>query len=237
MAELQLYMWHGTRARLLERHKFYVEQVRSRLLAQFIDIEGEADRYEEEVWTALKTMPSYGEHELSDLAESARDEAIGHYMQLTELRKQVLLGSIAGMFHQWDKDLRDFLDKELSHNVSREWIDKNLWPAKTTDIFDIFSQFGWDVRSHHFYALINACNIIVNVYKHGKGSSLKLLHQAYPKYLPDPLGAHGRRSWGGDLFLDYEWLRVSNDDFEEFAKAIEDFWKEMPERSYFKISS
>jgi len=65
MAQLQLYMWHGTRAHLLERHRFYVDQVRKRLLSQFTDIEGEADRYEDEVWEALKQRPWNGEDDMA----------------------------------------------------------------------------------------------------------------------------------------------------------------------------
>jgi hypothetical protein len=96
--------------------------------------------------------------------------------------------------------------------------------------------FGWQVKSSTFYPLINACNMIVNVYKHGKGNSLKKLHETYPKYLPDPLGARGLR-WGGDLFLDYEWLHIGNDDFDEFANAFDTFWTEMPERCFYELDS
>jgi len=40
-------MWSGTRRRIIGRHDFYVEQVRARVLAQFRNIEAEAERYAE----------------------------------------------------------------------------------------------------------------------------------------------------------------------------------------------
>jgi hypothetical protein len=41
--EPQLYMWSGKRRRIIDRHNFYVEQVRTKVLAQFRNIEAEAE--------------------------------------------------------------------------------------------------------------------------------------------------------------------------------------------------
>ena len=214
-----------------EKHRFYAEQVRERLLSQFSDLEGDADRYLTKVMDELSSQPSAGYDDDSHIPEMAYEASITHYSQLADLKKQVLLSSLAGMYHQWDKDLREHLDRELSRYTDPDFIAKNVWRPESIKVLDILTEFGWPVKDRPFFGLIKACHIIVNVYKHGKGTSLKLLHDQYPKYLPDPLSIRGL-SWGGEDFIDYAWLHVSNEDFDEFAAAIDEFWMEMPERLF-----
>ena len=231
---MQLYLWDGTRRIIIERHSFFVEQAKQRLLNQFTDIEGEADRYEEKAWEAAQSIPCYdGEIDMGDLAESVRDDAISHYVLLDEMRKQVLLSMIAGLFHQWDKELREFIDMEFMHYTTSEWIEKHIWRATTAQIFEILEEFDWKVTEQPFYKLIDACNLIVNVYKHGKGASLKRLHDNYPKYLT----REGWESWTGKVYLDHRWLNVSHEDFDKFADAIKSFWRGMPEQLYVNIKN
>jgi hypothetical protein len=233
LSNVQLYMWEGTRRVILARHRFYVAEVRKRLISQFDDIEGEADRYEEEAWERALQAPSWGNDDLSDAAEWARDEAIGHYMMLNDLRKQVLLSSIAGLFHQWDKELREFIDMELRHNIKREWIDKNVWKATTFQIFELIEEFDWKPTSLPFFPFIDACNLVVNVYKHGKGPALDRLHKTFPQYL----SRMARESMFGKSFIDHRWVEVTTAHFDEFAQAFDDFWTQMPERCYLVAGS
>lgn len=228
MRELQLYMWSGTRGILLERHRFHVEQVRLQQFAQFRDIDGEADRYADATYERIGALPSHGEHDVADISEAAWDEAIGFHGQLTDLRKQIILNAIAGMFHQWDKDLRGFIDRELARDIGRGDIMKHVWKSTGADIVQLLEEFGWPVRQAPFYPSLEALGLIVNVYKHGKGPSLKTLHERYPRYLR---GGSTDRLWLFD-YIDHDWLTVEESDFEEFAAAIETFWSDMPERLY-----
>ena len=77
--EPQLYMWHGIRRRLLQRHDFYVAEVRRRVIKQFSDVEGEAERFGGLEYERLSSEPS---DELNDpydalavIAEEATDRA------------------------------------------------------------------------------------------------------------------------------------------------------------------
>lgn len=58
MRELQLYMYEGNRRVYLERHDFYVEQVRARVLAQFRDIETEAQQHSETIYNEVAESPA-----------------------------------------------------------------------------------------------------------------------------------------------------------------------------------
>lgn len=233
MRRAQLYLWDGARRRYLALHDFYVEQVRSRILSQFDDLEGQAQRFTDETYERLGQAPGYGDVDMADIAEAAYDEGVAHYQALSDLRKQVLLGGLAGMFHQWDKTVREHLERELRHDFNADRIEKEIWKATFPDLLDIFVQFGWPVTSQQFYSMLDALQLVVNVYKHGKGRSLTQLADRYGEYVLDPL-----REWmpkGIELRLDHEWLTVTDAQFAGFAEAIRDFWKEMPERLHFDL--
>ncbi|APR53179.1 hypothetical protein CA223_04420 [Sphingomonas koreensis] len=229
----QLYMWEGARRIFLEQHRFYVEQVKTRLLSQFDDLEGQADRFAEETFERFGSAPGHGDVDMADLADAAYEEAASHYLALVELRKQVLLSGLAGMYHQWDKQLREFIERELHHYVDAEWTDKNVWKPSGDKVLDILEAFGWPVKSLPIYALLDALQLVVNVYKHGKGRSLNDLDRKYSHYVVDPVKAAGYGAWR--TTLDHEWLTVTDEQFDEFANAVSQFWSQMPERLYYEV--
>ena len=49
----QLYMYGAVRRHIMERHDFYVEQVKKRLFSQFLDIEKEADTHANETYNSM----------------------------------------------------------------------------------------------------------------------------------------------------------------------------------------
>ena len=74
---------------------------------------------------------------------------------------------------------------------------------------------------------------MVNVYKHGKGRSLNQLADRYPEFLdlPTVLPMLGNR---GD-YLDHEWLRLSETQFDRIAGSLRAFWNGFPERAYVRV--
>jgi hypothetical protein len=168
--ELQLYMWSGERRMILERHDFYVAQVKARVFAQFQDLEGEAERYSDAEYDRLGSLPGDENSDMGAIAEAAIDRGQEFYSLLSDLKKQMLLGALAGLYHQWDKDLRDFVERELSHYFKSEAVMKIAWDPNVGNVFDVLKQFGWDCRVAPFFAKINACRLIVNVYKHGRAA-------------------------------------------------------------------
>jgi hypothetical protein len=90
------------------------------------------------------------------------------------------------------------------------------------------------VKSLPFYPLLEALQLVVNVYKHGKGRSLNELSDRYARFVVDPAKAASYGEWR--TTLDHEWLTVTDDQFDEFAAAISDFWSTMPERLYYDVT-
>jgi hypothetical protein len=234
MRELQLYMYRGNRRVYLERHNFYVEQVRTRVLAQFRDIETEAQKHSETVYEQLAELPGRGDVDMSELADHALESGQERYELLSDLKNQMFLGAVAGMYHQWDKDLRDFIERELSHDVRNA---KDIaWNQRSSSTFDLLKEFGWDCKTESFYPLIEACRLVVNVYKHGHGASLRTLAGTYPEYLKDSLAIGSEdRKFADDDDLDYQWLTISEGQFDRFGGAIRSFWTRFPERLFLTI--
>lgn len=231
--EHQLYMWSETRSRILKRHDFYVGQVKARVLSHFVDIEGEAKRFAEAEYDRLRSLR--GEN---DDQSEAFDRAESLYGLLHDLRKQMLLGALAGCFHQWDKELREFLERELACTVKEEVARRYAWDQNPESVFDLLRDFGWDCRAGVFFPQIDACRLIVNVYKHGKGRSLETLAASYPVYVdvPKPNPRFGLMFSLVPKLLDHEWMEITEIQFDEIAYALRQFWESFPERLYICVS-
>jgi hypothetical protein len=231
MRQLELYMWVGQRRLVLERHDFYVEQVKARVLAQFQDVAGEAERHSEAEYERLGSLPGDEGSDMVEIAEIASDKGQVFYSLLSDLKKQMLLGALAGLYHQWDKDLRDFVERELRQHLKPTDAGKIAWDPNVGNVFDMLAEFGWDCRCAAFFRRIDACRLVVNGYKHGKGRSLDDLGTRYPEYLDD--GFTKGTSWLlAPGYLDHEWLSISEPQFDEIADALRQFWVEFPERLY-----
>ncbi len=225
----QLYLWEGTRRSILERHDFYVDQVRARVLEPFADIEGEAVRYADREFERLGKVVNPETSDEGEVAEMANARAQEHYNLLSDLKMQVWLGALAGLFHQWDKDLREFLELELAHYVTRDEAQKLAWPSELSKVFDVLRDFGWDCTVEPFFRDVDACRLIVNVHKHGKGKSLDQLAYRCPEFLRVPFVPSLP---GVTIPLDHEWLAVTAEQFDRLAGALRAFWTAFPGRLF-----
>jgi hypothetical protein len=111
----QIYMWSETRNRILQRHDFYVAQTKARVLANFADIESDAADLVRMEYDRL------GANESEEPDSAWADESHQEFCSLlNDLQKQIFLGALAGCFHQWERQLRDFLERELLHDFEPE---------------------------------------------------------------------------------------------------------------------
>lgn len=122
-------MWGPFRQSLIQGHLFYVEQARKRLLSQFEDIEADADRAAEEWLEQSGQHFDPDRHDPGDFYEAANDAGIEFYGLLSDMREQTRLSVVAGMFHQWDKQLRDWLAREIQHWHRGDNATLKIWSA------------------------------------------------------------------------------------------------------------
>ena len=224
-------MYSGHRSQLIEKHVFYVEQAKKRLLDQFTDeaISQEADLAAEQ---SLERRGQYFDpdrHDPGDFEEAAYHDGVWQHQLMTELRDSVRMSIVSGFFHEWEKNLRQWLVDEVQHWHHGNEARGAVWKKNLTDLFDLLESFGWSLKSSHYFRDLDACRLVVNVYKHGDGPSLSELAKTYPQFLEHPLEAM-RGQVGEKWFApSYEHLKVSDTDLEAFSAAIQEFWKDVPE--------
>lgn len=233
---IQLHMWDPFRDHLLRRHAFYVEQAKGRVLSQFKDINGEAEKFADDEYDRIGLQPAYYEMDDCAAAEMANDRAQDFYGLLTDLHREMTLATLAGLYHQWDKDLRGFIDSELGKDgVASDDIKKVVWKRDIAEVVKLLAEFGWDCRTDDFFADLDAARLVVNVYKHGKGKSLDDLVAQHPEFLREGLAGFSLGS--SRDYVDHEWLSVSDEQFDRIATAIEAFWRAFPERLVYPTTT
>ena len=218
----------GYREYLIEKHHFFVNESRARLLTQFDDVSAEADAFAERWATEHSHLFDPESDDPDDLEERAWEESIGFYGMLDDLHAEVRLAIIAGMFHGWDKDLRDWIVTQIRHWHSGKGVPAEIWKASFPRLMEFLSCFGWDVDVLPCHRGLDRCRLVVNVYKHGEGQALESLKDHHSDLIAaDLLNATSNRSLAQRI-LGYRQLKVTDSHLDEFSNAIVDFWAAMP---------
>lgn len=234
-----LYMSNNHRREIIERHTFFVVEARQRLLSQFGDIDKAADKFGE-AWRDANQH-----NNTADDQEECWDAICNFHQLLSEMKRITYLNVVSGIFNEWEKQLRDWLASELraynppydhiegSNSFPPEYkatkLEKILREAKFHELQELVETFNSEVDNkgsdgkpalQECLQKIKACNLVVNIYKHGTGSSFDTLKKDYPQYLIGPKPDRNRH---------YTHLTVTEEQFEEFNIAIKNFWNLIPE--------
>ncbi len=164
-------MWQPFREHLIARHNFFMEQAQKRLLSQFMNIGAEADEYGNNWLNEQGHYFDPDRHDPDSFLEQAYDESMGFYSLLADMQTNTRLSVVAGMFHEWDKQLRDWTLREINHWHHGDAVKKTVWKANFSEIIELFESFGWPIKQKNYYKAIDKCRLVVNVYKHGSGNA------------------------------------------------------------------
>lgn len=226
-----LQMWGPNREYLIANHEFYVAEAKRRLLDQFDDdaMKADADRHAE-AWLAERAKHFNPDRDdPGDNYDEANDKNVSFYVSLVALRDSTRLSIIAGMFHEWEKQVRDWLGRELGHHGFGKHAHDAVWQVSFDDLMDFFERCRWPVRGQAFFRDLHLCHLVTNVYKHGNGPSFHALRRMAPELAGEV----------ADLpaffvsALDYTTLNVCDADLVRFADAINAFWRGLPENIFF----
>jgi len=222
-------MWQPFRQSILRRHKFYVEQARVRLFSQFDNIQEDALEASEEWLEAQSRHFDPDRHDPADLCERANNIQIEFYQLLVDIHERTRLSVVAGIYHEWEKQFRQWTHDEIRRWYRGENVLSKIWSVDVGKLAELFACLGWNFKNESYFPKLNACRLVVNVFKHGDGSSLNELKQRNPEYLFNPLQNFD------DMFsdvnhLDHTALKVSDEHIREFSDAIAVFWQDVPEQ-------
>lgn len=223
------HMDSGYRQHLIDKHLFYVNQGRSRLLTQFEDVSAEADAFAENWASERSHLFDPDRDDPNDLDERAWEESITYYGMLEDLHADVRLAIIVGMYHGWDKELRDWIVKQIQHWHSGTNVRAEIWRASFHKLAEFLSCLGWAVDDLGCYRGLDRCRLVVNVYKHGEGQALENLKDHHSDLLASGLLDATPNKELAKRLLGYRHLKVTDNHLVEFSDAIVDFWAAMPE--------
>jgi len=204
-------------------HRFYFEQAKARLLSTFANIEQEADDVADAYWQGPGAFFDPDFHDEATHAEDAQNEGITFYELLSEMHERTRLSVVSGMYHQWDKEWRRFLVRQLRWPglVPGPRTRRSLWTLDSTEIEALLRGLGLEVWAFPNFARLDAMRLVVNVFKHGEGKSLDDLRLTYPEFVPAVNG------WVPTHPDDTD-MKVTDAHLDEFATAIESFWTSLP---------
>lgn len=229
--EVLFYMGKPFRQSLIDGHLFYVDQARKRLLSQFENIDAEADKTANEWLATHDHLFDPDRHDSADFYEFAEDAGIRFYESISDLRERTYLSVVAGMYHQWDKQFRNWLAREVIHWYRSDTVQRKIWRVDVGQLGQLMAGLGWPFNNASYFANLDACRLVVNVYKHGEGRALDQLKREHPEYLNDPFVKLDGLCGDVDL-LDHTQLRVTDEQLQAFSDAIVAFWKNVPERIF-----
>lgn len=223
-------MWGPFREQIIASHNFYVDQAQKRLLSQFQNMEAEADKHGEEWLNNHSHYFDPDRHDPSDFYEHANDKSSEFYQMLEDMLNRTRLSVVAGIFHEWDKQLRSWILTEMNHWHNGDEIKKAIWKVNFGDIIQLLEALDWPIRSKNYYPSLDRCRLVVNAYKHGNGNALESIKTQHKEFL---------ETFGDTDFLYLEYadhtdLKVEDFHITEFSNAIIDFWKDVPEFIYDK---
>ncbi len=215
------------RADMIERVDFFARQVKRRVWDSFNDSEEQVQARGEEVYEILGSEIGSEFTDMADIAEIAFDESIKFSELLFELKRDMTLASVAALYHLWEKDLKRSLAREMRHYAENPGV---VWTAQTNDILEWLEERGWPLRSHNWFPVLDACRLMANVHKHGKGRSLDDLKEKYPQYLGLPEDGRSDNEERDLTYLNHEDLHVTEDHFDQFVESVRQFWVNFPDQ-------
>lgn len=217
----------GRRNRFIDAHRFYVDQAAARLLSQFENMDTEADVYADDWLNEASQHFNPEDSDPSRFYEQAYDESIDFYLKLSEMRNRTRLSVVAGIFHEWDKQLRGWLMDEIRHWHRGAQVENFIWTKNFDQILELVEALGYDFRTTNYHDSLNRCRLVVNTYKHGNGAAFNALKNAYPEFLGKD--ETERRYL---KYVEHDSLVVEESHINEFSEAIIAFWNGMPEDVY-----
>lgn len=223
-------MWGGHKNKLIEENNFFYEQAMKRLLGQFADgdMARDAERFADETYEKMGQHFNPDVHDESSFAEDAWSAGTEFYQLLVEMRDDVRLGLVATMFHNWEKELRDWISHEVRHWNRSEMLKRSIWTATLDELYNLLKDIGFDVRAKAYYPSIDALRMVVNVFKHGDGTSLDNLDKHYPQFTAKSRESVFAKHLNIRL-IDYKHVEITDADFKEFSGALSAFWLDMPD--------
>ncbi|MEQ8652021.1 MAG: hypothetical protein RIC87_06115 [Kiloniellales bacterium] len=222
---VRLQFCSSNRALALGQHRAFVEGIKEKLFPAFDNIEEEADRLSDEAYQRLVEIHGNEDGpDIADIAESAIDDGVVKFESLIFVKGQLSGLAIAGTYHLWEKTLKAFFLRELSHHYMSAQRRRNVESANYNTLAGWLGAMGVTLGQKAYREDLETCRLIANTIKHGDGPSCQKLAKHAPNVLRGPYGDIFGFSEGNS---DNLWIEPRS--FEQLASSIEEFWRDLPD--------
>jgi hypothetical protein len=195
----------------------YSHEVTSRVLAAFANIAAEADARSDDYFDNKMDEPAWDDTgpDEAEIAEAADDHGVTFYSDLQFVKHQVTGLAISGLYHLWERVLKQFLERESG---------KSIASADFHNLIELLTSCGWKtLRSTNFYNDLEHLRLIANVIKHGDGTSCDELLATSPEMFREGIYSSYNR------IRKAEHLELASEDFLRFTVAVREFFEQFPE--------
>lgn len=220
-----LYFCQWTRIAAIKSTNVYRDEFSSRLMPAFDNIDEEANVVAQEVWDAAMSLQYNGDeyYDLGMFADSAQEAGMEAFENLHFVKQQLLGLAVAGLYHLWERTLKQFISKEYRrHRLDEKYVTK-LVKMDFNDLSEVLSRFGYDLSKTLHFNILNELRLVANTIKHGDGVSCDALATIAPD-----LFSQGHISYKDKPTFDD--LELSNSDFTRYANGVEIFWTLFPDK-------
>ena len=229
----QLYLWEPLRQKYIDDLTALKTIVEERFLPVFANIGEETDTYKNNIWYQIMDTPCSEDtyYDPGDFVDDVRDKGIEHYEMLSLMRYRNISTWICTLCQVWDQQIYSFVIKEAEHSgFEYKDSDRGRGFAFSKDAFLWHQQ---DFEKMPIWPKIKELRSLVNVLKHGEGTSEKQLRKTRPDFFSEEVA--GIKYDGMSLYhttLLEPTLNISEKDFREYFEALVSFWSVLPERMY-----
>lgn len=211
---------------LIAEHEFYFEEVGTRLLNQFGDIEG----------YAAKKLEEFDHSDEFGSVDTAYTP--GFLSLLSKIRDDTFLAVTSSMYYKFDKQVREWIVHCVSDSAEGQKHCKDLtgriWRANLTKIIDLLKEIGLFDHVEVSRDELLTYSHVVNVYKHGQGHAFKRLKESNPEFLKEGYEEiDDHEDWELYYGDDIPLLKIDYKKVEGFYEVILGFWKGIPAETQF----
>lgn len=205
----------------------FCESVVNRVFPTFDQIDKEAEKIEEEEYERIGSLPGDENSDMADAAEKAQEAGLEHYMLMSGVKQALISVTIAGLYHLFEQQLLLFHRKQVldQSNENKSKL-MNLCELKKR-----LADAGINIESLSSWPKIDELRHVTNAIKHAEGVSADKLRSVRPDLFVHPTLRNGSPLGENIHYPIYmplggEDIYPEINDFQEYGKAITDFWDE-----------
>ncbi len=206
------------------------EVISGRLLPTFDNLDKEAERISADAWERLGSRAG-PDSDPGDLAETAEEAGINHYLMLSDTRQGLLNMFAVAIYHHVEQQQITLVRRELLPPDAEDEPSK----MKPEEFVRLLQEASVDVTAFPQWEKLHELRLVANVAKHAEGPSAEELEKIRPDLLVAPSfrpeGLHfpqGLRHMYQPLSGDD--LYVAPPDLEAYFEAAIGFWRELSSR-------